>query len=172
MEQDPWIDLMLSRGYSRGPTFSSYEALAIWDSNNKRAHTRKKLKDVYHVFFMDGQSYPPPRMGNEANSDITSVQKKIVQRQTPSLSKSKSSNQDLKLSQQAMLGSRSSPRKLSDDISTPNETSAPEKSIGSDKIPGAGVVKRSTYTPRKVEEPWGSRDDFKKDRASWKKGGS
>lgn len=41
-----------------------------------------------------------------------------------------------------------------------------------DKIPNAGLAPKPNHYARKISEPWGSREGFRRDRASWKKGGA
>lgn len=42
--------------------------------------------------------------------------------------------------------------------------------VDRDLIPGAGLAAKPKNYVRKIDEPWGSREDFKRDRASWKRG--
>lgn len=96
---------------------------------------------------------------------------KSVGAREPDPSKPQPPIQGMKLSEQTMLGANSHSRQLSEELPTTNET-IPPRNIESNKIPGAGLVNKTNFAPRKVEEPWGSREAFKEDRASWKKGGS
>ena len=86
-KKDSWADLMLSRGYSRGHTFPSYEALSVWDSNNKRAHIRKKFGETYHVFFTDGQPCSSSSPKPMTSLSKTPVQKKKFKGRATSVKK-------------------------------------------------------------------------------------
>lgn len=55
------------------------------------------------------------------------------------------------------------------DISSQKPSSDREGSVNRDLIPGAGLATKPKNYARKIDEPWGSREDFKRDRASWKR---
>jgi len=48
-----WCKAMESRGYSRGPRFSSYSELSNWDKTNKRPHVRRRSPNGFDVYFTD-----------------------------------------------------------------------------------------------------------------------
>ena len=79
-KKDSWPELMLSRGYSQGPNFSSYETLLAWDSTNKRPHIRQIFDGEYHVFFTDFQPYSSPSPKPMTSVATTPVQKKKVEK--------------------------------------------------------------------------------------------
>jgi len=54
-----WRASMASRGYSKGPQFSSYDELSEWDRGNNRPHVRRRTSFGYEVFFTDGNSSAP-----------------------------------------------------------------------------------------------------------------
>lgn len=76
-----------------------------------------------------------------------------------------SAKQNLPLSQQARRGtlkSRDSKPKIS----------KPARRVDHSQIPGAGLAAKTKTYVKKAEEPFGNRDDYKKDKASWKRGGT
>ena len=83
-KKDSWAEFNLSRGYSQGPNFSSYETLLAWDSTNKRPHIRQIFDGDYRVFFTDGQPYSSPKSEPIASIGTISVQKKKVEKRAPS----------------------------------------------------------------------------------------
>lgn len=88
----------------------------------------------------------------EANNSKTStVYKSLTKRNTP-------------LSQQAMRGTLKSKNSKA-------KISKPSPRIDHSQIPDAGLATKPKEYAKKVFEPLGTRDDYKKDRASWKKGG-
>jgi hypothetical protein len=58
-ELDAWRNSMISRGYTKGPQFSTYEELSAWDRENKRPHIRRRNGCGFEVFFTDRQSSQP-----------------------------------------------------------------------------------------------------------------
>lgn len=46
------------------------------------------------------------------------------------------------------------------------------KKVDHSQIPGAGLATKTKSYARKVSEPLGTREDYKRDRASWKRGGT
>lgn len=50
-EIQEWRNSMESRGYSRGPTFSSYLQLSEWDKTNNRPHVRRRSPRGFEVYF-------------------------------------------------------------------------------------------------------------------------
>ena len=56
------------------------------------------------------------------------------------------------------------------DISIQQPSPDREGSVNRDLIPGAGLAAKPKNYVRKIDEPWGTREDFKRDRASWKRG--
>ena len=82
--------------------------------------------------------------------------------QTSNIAKASS----IPLSKQAMRGKSVS-------INSPSDQSGKTtaKKIDHRQIPGAGLATGTKSYARKVSEPLGTREDFKRDRASWKRGG-
>jgi len=69
-ELDAWRRSMLSRGYTRGPRFSSYTELSAWDHENKRPHIRRRNGNGFEVFFTDRISSDPSQSeGGPKNAD-------------------------------------------------------------------------------------------------------
>lgn len=56
------------------------------------------------------------------------------------------------------------------DISSQQPSPDSEVSVNRELIPGAGLAPKPKNYARKIDEPLGSREDFKRDRASWKRG--
>ena len=83
-KKDSWAELMLSRGYSQGPNFLSYETLSAWDSTNKRSHIRQVFDGEYRVFFTDGQPYSSPSPKQMTSVGTIPVQKKKDEKRGPS----------------------------------------------------------------------------------------
>lgn len=71
------------------------------------------------------------------------------------------------LSQQAMRGTFRSPKEA--EKKSNKKTSA---KIDHSEIPGAGLAIKSKKCFQKVAEPLGTREDYMRDRASWKRGGA
>lgn len=64
-ELDAWRRTMVSRGYTKGPRFSTYAELSAWDRENKRPHIRRRNGNGFEVFFTDRQ--PSNTMGSESD---------------------------------------------------------------------------------------------------------
>lgn len=88
---------------------------------------------------------------------------------------------DVNVSPSIGSSSRGRPLKLSElarkdyqvslaDISIQQPSPDREVSVNRDLIPGAGLTPKPKNYVRKIDEPWGSREGFKRDRASWKRG--
>ena len=60
-ELDAWRQRMVARGYTKGPKFSTYAELSVWDRENKRAHIRRRNGEGFEVFFTDRQSSDAPK---------------------------------------------------------------------------------------------------------------
>ena len=71
------------------------------------------------------------------------------------------------LSQQAMRGTFRSPEEA--EKKRNKKTSA---KIDHSQIPGASLAIKPKKFAQKVAEPSGTREDYKRDRASWKRGGA
>lgn len=50
-ELELWRTLMLSRGYLKGPRFSSFEELSEWERENARPHVRRRTPFGFEVFY-------------------------------------------------------------------------------------------------------------------------
>ena len=85
------------------------------------------------------------------NSETSTVSKSLAKRNIP-------------LSQQAIRGNPKSKNSKA-------KTTKPSPRIDHSQIPDAGLATKPKEYAKKVFEPLGTRDDYKKDRASWKKGG-
>ena len=48
------MSAMLARGYSKGPTFQSYDEMSAWDNTNTRPHVRSAVGAGFQVCFTDG----------------------------------------------------------------------------------------------------------------------
>lgn len=71
------------------------------------------------------------------------------------------------LSKQAMRGANPVINSATDQSGKTNA-----KKVDHSQIPGAGLATKTKKYARKVSEPLGTREDYKRDRASWKRGGT
>lgn len=77
-------------------------------------------------------------------------------------------NSNLSLSQRAKIGSLRAPHPIEEK----NKKRKSVSKIDYSQIPGAGLASKSKKYVRKVSEPLGTREDYKRDRATWKRGGA
>ena len=83
-ELDAWRQRMVSRGYTEGPTFSTYAELSAWDRENKRPHIRRRNGSGFEVFFTDRQSSDALRSeGDPPNVDADASMYRLGGRMLP-----------------------------------------------------------------------------------------
>ena len=75
---------------------------------------------------------------------------------------------NLTLSQRARRGLLRPSQTIEEKTPKPN----PVPKVDRSQIPGAGLATEPKNYVRKVSEPLGTREDYKRDRASWKRGGA
>ena len=71
-EYEAWSKSMIARGYIRGPQFSNYDEMLVWDRGNTRPHIRRKGYGGYTVFFTDGEPYEAHKIeGSEKKGPLS-----------------------------------------------------------------------------------------------------
>ena len=98
-------------------------------------------------------------------SEISDIIKNQTKNNTQKSKTTKTSS--LPLSKQAMRGANPVINSATDQSIKTNS-----KKVDHSQIPGAGLVTKTKSYARKVSEPLGTREDYKRDRASWKRGGT
>lgn len=92
------------------------------------------------------------------------IKKEIINEQTSE----RTLETKLSLSKSAMQRHSKSPKQYDEEIKKPGTVAQVDRS----QIPGAGLAIKQKKYVKKISEPLGTREDYRKDRASWKRGGT
>jgi hypothetical protein len=78
-----WRRSMVSRGYTEGPTFSTYAELSAWDRENKRPHIRRRNENGFEVFFTDRRPSDPLKSEDPLEREQKSPMRKLGGKMLP-----------------------------------------------------------------------------------------